>query len=119
MAYNRKTPKGTLVKGAPCVEGESIEVKVSRLLKNKEPLENGDSSPEIFMERSEGINAAYNIRTDRFELAASVMDKITKQKLAKRDSKPDLKVIHKEPDKKDDVVEPQQGKADDLTSQSK
>lgn len=121
--YNRKSPKGTLVKGNPPTEGESIEVKIRRLMKNKEPLDDGVEVPLIYTERSKGVQAAYNIKTDRFDVAAGVMDKIHKDTLAKRDHKPDLKIVHKDEQKdnspKNDVVEPTQGKADGETPQSK
>lgn len=87
--YKYGTPTRTQLKGHSKREGEPLEHKVSRLLKNKEPIK--DEAPLIYTERSEGVLAAYNIRTDRFELAAEAMDKVTKSLIAKRDSKPDEK----------------------------
>lgn len=120
--YNRKSPKGTLVKGNPPTEGESIEVKIRRLMRNKEPLDDGVEVPLIYTERSKGVQAAYNIKTDRFEVAAGVMDKVHKDTLAKREHKPEVKVVHKDEEinnnSKNDEVEPTQGKADQ-ESQSK
>ena len=66
-------------------EGETIEMKMRRILQNKEPIKDG--APEIFTERKEGVVAAYNIRTDRFDLALDATDAITKSQLAKRDGK--------------------------------
>ena len=54
------------------VEGETLEMEIDRFVNNKEQLAER-SAATIFMERKEGINAAYNIRTDRFEVAAEAM----------------------------------------------
>lgn len=64
-------------------EGETIELKVKRLINNKEPIK--DAAPLIFTERSKGVNAAYNIRTDRWEIATEMMDAIHKSKAAKKE----------------------------------
>ena len=68
------------------VEGETLEMKIDRFVNNKEQLTER-SAATIFMERKEGINAAYNIRTDRFEVAAEAMDKRTKSIQARREEK--------------------------------
>lgn len=62
-----------------------MEQKVRRLVENKEPIKDG--APEIFTQRSEGVISAYNIRTDRWEIATEAMDKVSKSLLAKRDEK--------------------------------
>lgn len=64
-------------------EGETIEDKVKRLISNKEPIKDG--SPIIYTDRKDGVSPAYNIRTDRFEIAADAMDKVHRSKEAKRD----------------------------------
>lgn len=66
-------------------EGEPIEWKVKRMLRNGEPI--SDGAPDIFTERKDGIGAGYDVRTDRFELAAEAMDKVAKSKLAARENK--------------------------------
>ena len=63
------------------IEGESIETKVERITVNKEPIKDG--APIIFTERKDGIIPAYNIRTDRWDIAMQAMDKVNKSKLAK------------------------------------
>ena len=82
--YKAKYRKSQL-KSVEVVEGEPIEWKIERAMSNKEPITDG--APEIFTERKEGINAAYNIRTDRFEIAAEAMDKVSGSIQAKRDAK--------------------------------
>lgn len=64
------------------VEGESIEVKVQRIVENNEPI--SDGAPIIFTDRRDGVLPAYDIRTDRFELAIDGMDYVAKSNLAKR-----------------------------------
>ena len=77
--YHRST-----LSGQEKLEGETIEQKVERIVSNKEPITDG--APEIYTERKEGIGAAYNIRTDRFELAAEAMDKVQASLTAKREN---------------------------------
>lgn len=64
-------------------EGETIETKVSRIINEKAPIEDG--APIIFTERSEGVLPAYDIRTDRWDVAVDAMDKVNKAKIAKRE----------------------------------
>lgn len=76
----------------PTKEGEYIEEKVRRITENGEPIEDG--APIIFTERKDGINPAYNIRTDRWDIAQEAMDqvgqnksKIIAMKIAQRENK--------------------------------
>lgn len=85
MPYKGRYYGETLLKKTPLVEGEPIEIKVQRLMKNKEPIT--DSSPLIYTDRKDGVLAGYNIRTDRWEVAAEAMDKIQRSNQAKRDAK--------------------------------
>lgn len=64
------------------VEGESIELKIERLIENNEPI--SDSAPIIYTERKEGVLPQYDVRTDRFELAIDAMDKVSSSHVAKR-----------------------------------
>ena len=86
---------------------------------NKEPIKDG--SAMIYTDRKDGVNPAYDIRTDRFELACEAMDKIHRSKLAKKEDKPatekEAKTVEMKPDKKDGGAEPTPGTADG--SQSK
>ena len=82
------------------VEGETIEEKIRRILDNKEPISEG--ADVIYTERKDGINPAYDVRTDRFELAIDAMDKVHKDKLAKREERHNpLKKVEDIP--KDDI----------------
>ena len=67
------------------VTGVSIERKVEKITESKEPITDG--APLIFSERKEGVVAAYDVRTDRFEIALEAMDKIDASRKAKREAK--------------------------------
>lgn len=85
------------------VEGEPIEYKIERIMSNKEPITDG--APSIFTERSEGVLSAYNIRTDRWEIATDAMDKVAGSIQASRDNKAKNKAVKsKDVDKKEGKV---------------
>ena len=62
-------------------QGESIETKVKRILENKEPITDG--APIIYTNRDDGVVPAYNIRTDRWDIAQEAMDAVNQQRIAK------------------------------------
>ena len=62
-------------------EGEPIEAKIRRIVENNEPITDG--APLIYTEKSEGVMAGYNVRTDRFEVAIEAMDTVNASKVAK------------------------------------
>lgn len=64
---------------------EPLEQKMTRILNNKEPIKN--ELPIIHTGRNEGVKPEYDIRTDKWEIAAEAMDKITQSKLTKREQK--------------------------------
>ena len=66
-------------------QGETIEMKINRILNNKEPITDG--APLIYTERKDGVNPAYDIRTDRWEIAVDAMDKVNKSKQAQREQR--------------------------------
>lgn len=73
----------TSIKINESTEGERLETKIERIINNKEPVTDG--APTIYTERKDGVQAGYNIRTDRFEVAIEAMDKVTGAKIAKRE----------------------------------
>ncbi|AXH76861.1 MAG: hypothetical protein [Microviridae sp.] len=111
-----KKPKygDTLISLDNKMEGETIEQKVTRLVQNKEPIKDG--VPIIYTDRKEGVNSAYNIRTDRWEIAVDAMTRLQKSKDAKRDDiaktgdQADMTII-KDAKNNDGKAEPTQGKA--------
>ena len=57
-------------------EGEFIEEKIARVVENREPIEDG--APIIYTERKDGVLPAYNIRTDKWDIALTAMDQVNK-----------------------------------------
>ncbi len=84
------------------LEGEPIEHKIERIISNKEPITDG--APSIYTERREGVLSAYNIRTDRWEIATEAMDKVSGSIQAKRDEKGKSKDVTKVVNMKGDEV---------------
>lgn len=82
--------------------GETIEQKMERVVHSGEGVTEG--APRIYTERKDGVNPAYDIRTDRWEVATDAMDSVAKSYKAKRESQ--YKEITK-----DDII-----KNDDLKS---
>ncbi len=93
MGYRYKKPAKSGLTSVEKLEGEPIELKIERIVSNKEPI--SDGAPSIFTERKDGVVSAYNIRTDRFEVAADAMDKVAGSIQAKRDSKAKAKADKK------------------------
>ena len=62
-------------------DGESIENKVRRITENNEPITDG--APIIYTNREDGVLPAYNIRTDRWEIAQEAMEAVNQANLAK------------------------------------
>ena len=92
---NSYLPRRTQLKSVETVEGETIEQKIRRLVSNNEPITDG-ANPELYTERKDGVLSAYNIRTDRFEIATEAMDKVTKSTVAKREGKGKVIPLEKE-----------------------
>ena len=93
--YNTNKPTKTSIKCNESREGERIEEKIERILNNKEPIK--DTAPQVYTDRKDGVQAEYDIRTDKFELMAENADKIAESRLAIRESKNDKKVIKLDP----------------------
>lgn len=66
-------------------QGEPLVDKIRRIKNDNEPIKDG--APVIYTNPKDGVLPAYNIRTDRWEVAADAMDKISAQKLAERSGK--------------------------------
>ena len=77
-----KIQNTTMIELNDSIEGETIEQKVMRITENNEPITDG--APIIFTARKDGVLPAYNVRTDRFEIAIDGMDYVAKSNLARR-----------------------------------
>lgn len=97
--YNYKTPKPTSLNINNSLVGETLEEKIERIVNNKEPITDG--APIIFTERKDGIKPAYDIRTDRWEIAVEAMDTVSRTNTAKREErhKPEAKIVDIKPPK--------------------
>lgn len=80
--YKYKKAGQTDLKVNKSYKGERLEQKINRIVNNNEPIE--DSSPLIYTERKDGVLPAYDIRTDRWDVAIDAMDKVDKAHQAKR-----------------------------------
>ena len=81
MKYAKVKNNNGRLKSIEIYEGESIETKCARILQNKEPIT--DTAPIIYTAKEDGVLPAYNIRTDRFDIAMDAYDKITKSSAKK------------------------------------
>lgn len=76
MKYSFPSKNNSRLKSIEIYEGESIETKCARILQDKEPIT--DTAPIIYTAKEDGVLPAYNIRTDRFDVAMDAYDKITR-----------------------------------------
>ena len=66
--------------------GEPIEIILAKRMESGESLEDLHEAPIIYTEKADGVLPAYNIRTDRFELALEGINQIQRSKTAQRDA---------------------------------
>lgn len=97
MGYKLRPRIKSQLTSVEVLEGEPIELKIERITNNKEPITDG--APSIFTERKDGVISAYNIRTDRWEIASEAMDKVSGSIQAKRDAKGKVSKSKEEPEK--------------------
>lgn len=84
--YNNKTkPSSTSINVNKSSEGESMEAKVRRILKNKEPIK--DASPLVFTERKEGVKPEHDIRADKFDAAVELGQQISNRHTNRREER--------------------------------
>lgn len=79
--------------GIELLEGETIEEKIRRIVNNAEPITDG--APIIYTERKDGVQPQYNIRTDRWDIAAEAMTAIDRTNKAKRQEAIDSRMNEK------------------------
>lgn len=89
--YARKKMSKKFLKVNKSYDAETIEYKIQRLVKNKEPLDGGTAL--TYTERKDGVLAETNIRTDKFEIAAEAMDKYSRHKRTVRAEREKGKLI--------------------------
>lgn len=81
MLRSRITYK-TVLKVNQSQEGETVEMKMERIVDRGEPITDG--APIIHQERDEGVRPEYDIRRDRWEMAIEATDRIGRDQMTKR-----------------------------------
>lgn len=89
--YKKQIIKRSSIKTDYTTEGETIEEKVRRITLNKEPIKDG--APLIYTDRKDGVQAGYNVRTDRFEVAIDAMDKVSGSIQARREERAKMEIV--------------------------
>lgn len=80
MKYPTLKPYTTL-ENIKLVEGESIETRVRKMVESGEPIT--DTAPLIYTEKKDGIINDYDIRSDKFDVALTALDTLSKTSIAK------------------------------------
>lgn len=62
-------------------EGLSLEQEIEQLIKSKQPLQGGATM--IYTEKSKGVLPEYDIKTDRFDIAAETKHAATRRAIMK------------------------------------
>lgn len=77
-------PTKSKIRTTDAYECDRLELKLRRLIESKEPIDENVTVPVVYTERKDGVLPAYDIRTDRFDLAIMAMDAANKMRDAKR-----------------------------------
>lgn len=77
-----KWPTKSRMKGVITEEGESLMNKLRKMTTEQEVPE--EVLPIIYTDKADGVMAAYDIRTDRFEIGREAMEKIKSTEKKKR-----------------------------------
>lgn len=83
--YRKNRIKKTSITVNIVKEGETIEQKIKRAMHQGSPI--SDGAPRIYQEREDGVNADYDVRADRMEMAAEAMDKASRTYIAQREAR--------------------------------
>lgn len=87
------------------VEGDPIEIAIEKMIKNTGNVNKDEkTAPLLYQERKEGIKKAYDIRTDKWEVAVEAGQKIAesydlRRKPEEKQEDGETKSIHGESDK--------------------
>lgn len=89
--YKRIKPRKTSLFANNSSEGMTMEQQVELIMSNKEPIPNAKDL--TYTEKKDGVRPDTDIRTDRFELACEVHDKVEKVKIANREHKAKMEIV--------------------------
>lgn len=81
--YRKQPMQSQKLKMSESTTGEMLEIKIARLMSNKETPD--QTVPLIYTERSEGIQPAYDIRTDKWDIALDGMAKVAQTHVMRRE----------------------------------
>lgn len=81
QTYNNKT--AYIESYNDICEGKSLEREIEQQMTTKQPII--ADAPMIYTSRKEGVIPAYDIRTDRFEIAQDAMGELAKSYRARRE----------------------------------
>lgn len=90
-SYIRPIANATVLNVNDSEEGLTLEDSIARRLEGGEQVKM--DAPLIYTDKVDGVQPAFNIRADRWELAIDALGKIEKSRQAKGDFKPELEVI--------------------------
>lgn len=82
MTTRKKITNTTGLSIRRTVEGETIEMKIERIVNNNEPID--EIAPTIYQPRGEGVKPEYDVRTDRWELGLDAMSAIERSMITRR-----------------------------------
>lgn len=74
MTKFRKIRTSTTIVGVMPFETESMTQKLRKITETNQPIK--EEMPTIYTEKKEGVMPAYDIRTDRFEIARVALEKM-------------------------------------------
>lgn len=84
--YKKNQLQSSAIKRNLQEEGESIEMKMQRVLSTKEPITDG--AQLIYTERKDGVIPEYDPRTNKWDGATEALSQAAKNILAKRNATP-------------------------------
>lgn len=73
---------GTTIEVYDAAEGETIEQKIERLQETNDGIEDG--APLIYTEKAEGVIPAYDIRSDKWDIAMEARAMFNKENVTKK-----------------------------------
>lgn len=92
--YRKRTPNKSSIDSVNITEGEPIEAKIRRIMKNNEAIT--DKAPIVYTERKDGVMPEYDIRTDKWEIAVEAKQKIADGYLKKREMEQEARKVAEE-----------------------
>ena len=80
--YKPKVKERRLLKVNHTYVAESMEMKIRKMLANKEPIE--EEIETVYTNKKDGVMPAYDIRTDRWEIAQEAAGKMLNAELSEQ-----------------------------------